>query len=71
MRTLIDLEDKLIRELDEMARKKKSSRAALIRKAVADFLAQSHSAAEAEAFGAWGTRKIDGVEFQRKMRSEW
>ncbi|MEJ0043418.1 MAG: hypothetical protein WDM81_14885 [Rhizomicrobium sp.] len=23
------------------------------------------------AFGLWGDRKIDGLEYQRKIRSEW
>ncbi|WP_455874903.1 CopG family transcriptional regulator [Rhizobium yanglingense] len=54
-----------------MVKSEKVSRASLIRKAVNDFLDRHDRTKEAEAFRLWGNRKIDGLEYQDKVRSEW
>ncbi len=56
---------------DKMVKSEKVSRASLIRKAVNDFLDRHDRTKEAEAFRLWGNRKIDGLEYQDKVRSEW
>ncbi|MEF0942843.1 CopG family transcriptional regulator [Rhizobium sp. BR 362] len=71
MRTLVDIGDPEIKALDRLAQREKMSRAALIRKAIDDFLARNNADSEAEAFGLWGDRKIDGLEYQENIRSEW
>jgi len=71
MRTLVDLGDTQVQALDELAVKDKRSRAALIRQAIDDFLAKRRSHQEADAFGLWGKRKVDGVAYQEKARGEW
>lgn len=71
MRTLVDIEEKDIADLDEIAEKSKKSRAALIRAAIGEFLAKRRARAESDAFGLWGDRKIDGLAYQRKARAEW
>jgi metal-responsive CopG/Arc/MetJ family transcriptional regulator len=71
MRTLVDIGDTAIKALDQLAKREKVSRAALIRKAVDDFLACNSHASEAEAFGLWGDRKVDGLAYQEDIRSEW
>ncbi len=71
MRTLVDLEPDDVEKLDEMAAAVARSRAALIRQAIKDFLRLRHPAVEGEAFGLWGTRKVDGLAYQRKVRAEW
>lgn len=71
MRTLVDIGDPEVKALDRLAQREKSSRAALIRKAINDFLARNNADIEAEAFGLWGDRKIDGLAYQENMRSEW
>jgi predicted transcriptional regulator len=71
MRTLIDMEDQQVRELDDVARRLKLSRAAIVRRAVAEFLDRNAIAELDDAFGLWGDRKEDGVEYQDKLRSEW
>ena len=73
MRTLIDLDEKLVRDLDAIAADAKRSRASLVREAVADFLAKARPrrGRGKEAFGLWSKRKIDGLEYQRKLRAEW
>jgi metal-responsive CopG/Arc/MetJ family transcriptional regulator len=71
MRTLIDLDESLVRDLDNVARAAKRSRASLIRQAVVEFLGESRKEIEGEAFGLWGKREIDGLDYQRKLRAEW
>jgi metal-responsive CopG/Arc/MetJ family transcriptional regulator len=71
MRTLVDLGDTQIRALDELSKKDKTSRAALIRQAIDDYLAKRHDKREGDAFGLWGKRKVDGLAYQEKVRREW
>jgi metal-responsive CopG/Arc/MetJ family transcriptional regulator len=71
MRTLVDLGDTQIQMLDELAKKEKRSRAALIRQAIDDYLAKRRIEHEDDAFGLWGKRKVDGLAYQRKIRGEW
>lgn len=71
MRILIDLVDSKIGALDELAKAERKSRSALIRQAVDDYLARRRVKREGEAFGLWGNRKVDGLAYQKKVRSEW
>ena len=71
MRTLVDLEESQVHELDEMSKTERRSRAALIRQAIDDYLAKRHRKRETDAFGLWGKRKVDGLAYQKKMRGEW
>jgi metal-responsive CopG/Arc/MetJ family transcriptional regulator len=71
MRTLIDLGDAQIQALDALSKKEKRSRAALIRQAVDDYLGRRRDEQEGDAFGLWGRRKVDGLAYQKKVRSEW
>jgi predicted transcriptional regulator len=71
MRTLIDLDEGLVRDLDEVASARKRSRASVIREALAEFLSKSSKAKEADGYGLWGKRKIDGLDYQKKLRTEW
>ena len=71
MRILIDLDETQISELDQLARERKVSRAALMREAVADFLERNVGDDAEEAFGLWAERNEDGLAFQERVRSEW
>lgn len=71
MRTLVDLGDTQIKALDELSKKEKRPRAALIRQAIDDYLAERYSKQEGDAFGLWGNRKVDGLAYQEKVRREW
>ena len=71
MRTLVDLGDTQLQELDELSKKEKRSRASLIRQAIDDYLAKLRSKQEGDAFGLWGKRKVDGLAYQEKVRNEW
>ncbi len=71
MRTLIDVEEAVIGQLDELAARSKRSRAALVRQAISEFLGKGRNQAAVDAFGSWGKRKIDGLAYQQKLRDEW
>ena len=71
MRTLVDVGDAQLQELDALSKEEKRSRAELIREAIEDYLARRRRRHEGEAFGLWGTRKIDGLVYQEKVRREW
>jgi metal-responsive CopG/Arc/MetJ family transcriptional regulator len=71
MRTLVDLGDTQLQALDELSRKEKRSRAALIRRAIDEYLAKQRDRREGDALGLWGKRKVDGLAYQEKVRSEW
>ncbi len=70
MRTLVDLPDTELEELTAMSRSRKTSRAELIRQAVAGFLAQNRAGVD-ESFGLWKGRGVDGVEYEKRLRDEW
>lgn len=71
MRTLVDIEDQHVRELDTIAARERRSRASLVREALAEYLSRKASTSLDEAFGLWGDRKTDGLAYQEKVRSEW
>jgi metal-responsive CopG/Arc/MetJ family transcriptional regulator len=71
MRTLIDVGEAQIRELDELSKREKRSRAALIREAIDDYLTKRRRRRGDEAFGLWGKRKVDGLAYQERVRREW
>lgn len=71
MRTLVDIKEPQLRLLDQLAKQQKRPRAALIREAVADYLERNAAQDRSAAFGLWGKRATDGLEYQEKMRSEW
>jgi metal-responsive CopG/Arc/MetJ family transcriptional regulator len=70
MRTLIDLSDTQIQALDELSKKEKRPRAALIRQAIDDYLRNRRDERQRDAFGLWGKRKLDGLDYQKKLRGE-
>lgn len=70
MRTLVDIPDRQIEDLAVICESKKLSRAEVIRQAIAVYIEQNKPA-EVNAFGIWKNRKVDGLAYQEKMRSEW
>ena len=70
MRTIVDIPDEELRELEDFCRRQGISRAEGMRRAVREYLAQDESAFD-EAFGIWKDRGEDGVEYQRRLRAEW
>lgn len=70
MRALIDIPDIQVRALAEIAEKERTSRAALIRVAIADFISARKSPSRVESLGLWGTGE-DGIAYEDRIRSEW
>ena len=70
MRTLVDIPDKQLKALTRLSKAKKRSRAAIIREAVTTYLDREKTDVIESAFGLWGDRVVDGLEYQRKLREE-
>jgi predicted transcriptional regulator len=71
MRALVDIPEDHVRKLAELCERTNRPRTALIREAIADYVARHQPDAAADAFGLWGKRGEDGVTYQRKVRAEW
>ena len=70
MRIQLNIDEPHLRELDRMAAQERRSRAAMIRQAIEEYLNRRTPQIVDEAFGLWGERKIDGLTYQHKVRSE-
>ena len=71
MRTIVDIPEEQIDSLASHCDREGISRAEAVRRAVASYLKEQTDNAKDDAFGMWRKRKIDGVAYQRKLRSEW
>ncbi|MBK8454121.1 MAG: CopG family transcriptional regulator [Thiofilum sp.] len=72
MRTIIDLPPHHVAQLDRFSQHEKVSRAELVRRAIAEYLARHTPAhSESEAFGLWAKRQEDGLDYQNRLREEW
>ena len=71
MRILVDVDEQNLRKLDRLAGKERRSRASVVRQAIAEHLDKRAPEALEDAFGLWGERKVDGLLYQEKVRSEW
>jgi len=71
MRTLVDIPDDDVRALDDLSRRRHVSRARVIRAAICDYLARHRVRDGEDAFGLWGNVGGDGLEYERRLRSEW
>ncbi|MGF0536939.1 CopG family transcriptional regulator [Agrobacterium sp. ES01] len=71
MRTIVDIGEDDLSALDQLAKRERLSRAALVRQAVADLLARKRQLDAADAFGLWRSEPVDGLEYRLQFRSEW
>ena len=73
MRTIVEIPDELVDALDRMKAREKASRSELIRKAIESILhiRKANGLSERPGFGCWGKKGPDGLEHQRRLRSEW
>jgi predicted transcriptional regulator len=71
MRTIIDIPDTQAQDLTSLAARVKQPRAALVREAIAEYLARHRQTARADAFGLWGADAPDGLAYQAHIRAEW
>lgn len=71
MRTLVDIPDTQIKALAELCERVRQPRAAVIRAAIADYVARHQQADTRAAFGLWGVEAEDGMAYQDRLRAEW
>jgi metal-responsive CopG/Arc/MetJ family transcriptional regulator len=71
MRTIIDLPQDRVKELDALAREKDVSRAELIRRAIVFWLKSEHLPKAERAFGIWKSRGEDALAYEDRLRNEW
>lgn len=71
MRTLVDIPEGELEALTKISEARKVSRASVIREAIKAYLERHKPRQVGDAFGLWGNRRIDGLEYQRKLRDEW
>jgi len=71
MRTIVDIPDRDVHELDALCGREHMSRAEAIRRAVGDYLKRHLRAEEDAAFGLWKDRKQEALSCQNALRDEW
>ncbi len=77
MRTIVDLPEPNVQELDAHAKALGISRTEAVRRSVALYLqtlqTAAPAAAEPDVFGLWADRTDigDGLDYERNMRREW
>ena len=73
MRTIVDIPDAQIKILDNLSKKKKLSRAKIIRQALTNYITNYTKGQKGyeSAFGIWKDKKLDSVVYQQKLRDEW
>jgi metal-responsive CopG/Arc/MetJ family transcriptional regulator len=71
MRVLVDIPADQVADLAEVCVAEHLSRAAVIREAIAAYLAKRKRGESADAFGLWQSNPVDGVAYQENLRAEW
>jgi len=71
LRTLIDIPDPQVEALGELGRRRRMSRAAIIRQAIGEYLSRNGAEDRDSEFGLWGLKTPDGLAYQRRVRAEW
>lgn len=72
-RFLVDIPEEDVARLDALARAEGKSRAAILREAVSQFIANSSKDWLEAGFGLWAKYGFteDGMDFQNRLREEW
>ena len=71
MRTLVDIPEADLQILNHLSKSQKVSRAELVRNAISTYVEPHRPQSEVDCFGIWADNPVDGLEYQRKLRSEW
>ncbi|MEA9393396.1 ribbon-helix-helix protein, CopG family [Acerihabitans sp. TG2] len=70
-RIVIDLPEKDLRQLDNLAAIRHLSRAELIGQALSGYLADNLAGSNNNVFGLWTNRTTDGILYENQIRREW
>lgn len=71
MRTIIEVPEEVIRNLDKVGNQQRKSRAAIIREAIQLYLEGKELKNSDAAFGVWKSKGREGLKYQEQLRSEW
>lgn len=71
MRTLIDIPESLLAEVDELAQRENISRAEAVRRAMKEYIEHRRAPRPNAAFGIWKSRRIDALKYEESLRREW
>ena len=71
MRTLIDIPENLLAEIDSLAKREKISRAEAVRRAMAEYVAKRSISKPDAGFGIWKSKRIDALDYEDSLRGEW
>lgn len=71
MRTIVDIPEDVLDELDDLAKREEISRAEAVRRAMAEYLESRRSSRREAAFGVWKSKKIDSLRYEDDLRGEW
>jgi metal-responsive CopG/Arc/MetJ family transcriptional regulator len=71
MWTIVYIQNDQLKELARLSKADGRSRASLIRDAITAYIEKRMAKKEVRGFGLWKDHPVDGVEYQRKIRSEW
>lgn len=74
MRTIVDIPDTQIETLNQLSKKKKISRAEIVRQALSQYINNyiKTSNGYKAAFGSWQNVEFrDSVSYQQKLRDQW
>ncbi len=70
-RILVDIPDSQLAELTQIVDSQQRPRAVVIREAIAAYIAHHRLEHDTEVFGLWKKKKVDGLAYQKELRSEW
>lgn len=72
-RFLVDIPEEDVARLDALARAEGKSRAAVLREAVANYIAAESQQGFEKYFGLWERHgsSVDGLEYEERLRGEW
>jgi metal-responsive CopG/Arc/MetJ family transcriptional regulator len=71
MRTIVDIPDNILKDVDSLAEDEDISRAEAVRRAVAEYVEKRRSARGDSAFGIWKSKRIDALAYEDELRGEW
>lgn len=71
MRTIIEVPEEVVRNLDRVGSQQSKSRAAIIREAIHLYLENKELRNADAAFGIWRSKRKEGLNYQEQLRSEW
>lgn len=71
MRTIIEVPEEVVRNLDKVGNQQSKSRAAIIREAIQLYLETKDLRDSDAAFGIWKSKRKEGIKYQEQLRSEW